>query len=233
MDKETKSKEHVLEQFLQPERLHRLDEVLSSRTNTLTVVLDQVRNSHNVSAVLRSADAFGVSTVHLVGEEFTYSPSISQGTERWMQLRSHPNAQAAISALRESGFSIVVLRPEEQSTGDTRPVLPVSQLPFEEKLALVFGNEASGVDPAFSDAADISSFIPMAGFVESLNISVACAICLYSSTISGASPGRRTPPLSNDERTELRDLWLKKGVKNSDIILREIQIRDQDQESVP
>ncbi len=225
MAKDESQNAAVLSQFLQPERLARLESVLDSRTSSLTVVLDQVKNSHNISAVLRSADAFGLSRVHLVGESFHYSPSISQGTERWMQLSKHADPEEAIAHLKSEGFKIVVLQPEAHSEREQKQAFPVSMLPFEEKLALVFGNEGLGVNDKFSNAADIHAFIPMSGFVESLNISVACAICLFSSTITKAAPEQRSAPLSPTDREELKNIWLKTGVRNSDIILKEIETR--------
>lgn len=229
MTSDEKSEDHVLAQFLQPERLSRLESVLDARTKRLTVVLDNVKNSHNVSAVLRSADAFGVAEVHLVGERFTYSPSISQGTERWMQLRKHESADTAIEHLQKEGFKIVVLQPQEHSEKEGKLAQAVSMLPFEEKLALVFGNEGLGVQNVFREAADICAYIPMYGFVESLNISVACAICLYSATIASSKPGLRGSRVNGEQREELKDAWLKNSVRNCDIILREIETR-QDEE---
>jgi tRNA (guanosine-2'-O-)-methyltransferase len=220
--------ENVLEQFLQPARLERMEQVLDGRTSSLTIVLDRVQNSHNVSAVLRSADAFGVSEVHLVGSSFSYSPSISQGTERWMLLRQHQSSAEAISLLRGAGYRLAALRPEEQPAAEKKTAIPVTQLPFDQKLALVFGSEGFGLDDELSAAADIHAYIPMSGFVESLNISVACAICLFCSTISTALPERRTPMLSSSERESLKQQWLRTGVRNSDIILKAIEARQID-----
>ncbi len=226
MTKQAQDEDHILSQFLQPERLSRLESVLDARTTALTVVLDHVKNGHNVSAVLRSADAFGVTRVHLVGDRFEFSSSISQGTERWMQLTKHDSAESAIKELHSQGFKIVVLQPQEHSEREGKLALAVSELPFEQKLALVFGNEGLGVQKAFLDAADIYAYIPMYGFVESLNISVACAICLFSATIASSAPGLRGARISGEERETLKDAWLKNSVRNCDIILREMETRE-------
>ncbi|MCB0322590.1 MAG: RNA methyltransferase [Bdellovibrionales bacterium] len=226
MSNDSSDSASLLEQFLLPERLERLESVLAARSDTLTVVLDRIRNAHNVSAILRSADAFGLTEVHLVGDTFQHSRGISMGTERWMRLRGHQSPDAAIAALQADGFRIAVLRPEQQSETGPKP-LPVTALPFQEKLALVFGNELRGVDDRFTDAADIHAFIPMRGFVESLNVSVACAICLFCSTIAPTSPARRTPTLSEDKRRLLRDDWLRAGVRHADVILTELKARQE------
>ncbi|MFN8391836.1 MAG: RNA methyltransferase [Bdellovibrionota bacterium] len=219
----------LLEQFMLPSRIARIDQVAAARTNMLTVVLDGVQNHHNVSAVIRSADAFGIQSVHLIGEQFDYSRGITLGTERWMDLRRHATAQAALSALSSEGYTFVVTAPEDdQRTGSTGAVsVPIYALPFQEKLALVFGNENRGVSSELFDAARYHAFIPMVGFVESLNISVACAISLFCSMIAVSGGDRRVATVSADEQRTLRERWLKTGVRNSDAILREIGRRSE------
>lgn len=212
-----------LEQFLSAERLGRIESVLAARTAGLTVVLDGVHNYHNISAVIRSADAFGLKTVHLVGESFEFSRGVTLGTERWVELVAHRSSAEAVEALTKDGFRFVVTAPEDdprRSPGVSS--LPVYQLPFEEKLAVVFGNERRGVSPELFSAATIHAFIPMVGMVESLNISVACAITLFCSMFSGATAIRRPESLGAAERDALREVWLQKGVRHSEAILREI-----------
>lgn len=219
--------DQLLEQFLEPRRLERLERVLADRTQSLTVVLDRVHNYHNISAVIRSADAFGVAELHLIGEGFEYSRGITLGTERWMQLKRHTTAEDALAALRVLDYSLVILQPEDhQYSKDLPPSVPVTALPFEKRLALIFGNERDGVAPVLAKAADIHAYIPMKGFVESLNISVACAICLFCSSIAPTNPQKRTSPLTPEQQQELRSMWLRKGIKRSDLILREVAARE-------
>lgn len=217
--------DEVFAQILEPRRLERLEQVLAERTNSLTVVLDRVQNYHNISAVLRSADAFGLSEIHLIGESFEYSKGITLGTERWMQLTRHHSPEEAAESLRALGYSLVILQPEEHAESkELPPSIPITALPFEKRLALIFGNERDGVSEALSQAAHIHAFIPMKGFVESLNISVACAICLFCSTLAPTNPEKRTCSLTEEESRTLRSQWLRKGVKRSDIILRQISL---------
>ena len=220
----------ALEQFMYPKRLERLESVLAQRTNALTVVLDGVHNHHNISAVIRSADAFGLRTVHLVGSGFTYSRGITLGTERWVQIEHHDNSAAALESLRKSGYRIVVTAPEDDPRRPQVKALPVYDLPFESSLAIVFGNEKNGVSPELLAAAELHAFIPMVGFVESLNISVACALTLFCSTFSGARSERRCALLPESEREELRRDWLIKGTRRADAILREIERREEGDE---
>lgn len=219
------SDEKTLEEFMFPERLARLDSVLAQRTSSLTVVLDGVHNYHNISAVIRSADAFGLRTVHLIGKEFEFSKGITLGTEQWMDIQVHESASAALERLHSEGFRLVVTAPEDDLRGEQVPSVqsvPVYNLPFHEKLAVVFGNEKRGVSPELFSAASIHAFIPMVGFVESLNISVACAITLFASMTSGATAERKVQPLSSQERQALRATWLRQGLRNGHAILKEI-----------
>lgn len=216
----------ILEQFILPQRLKRLDDVLAQRSRTLTIVLDRVQNYHNISAVVRSADAFGVADIHLIGDVFDYSRKITLGTERWVNLIRHSCAEEALEHLRGCGYSLVVLQPENHNASkNLPPSMAVTNLPFEKRLALIFGNEKDGISRIFAEAADVHAYIPMKGFVESLNISVACAICLFCSTIASTQAARRTHPLSEEEQQELRTQWLKQGVRNSAAILREVALR--------
>ena len=223
---------HLLEQFLTAERLQRLDASLETRTSSLTVVLDQIKNHQNVSAIMRTADAFGLTAVHFVGGPvFDYSPGISLGSERWLSLERVQTAEESVSGLKNKGFSLVVLEPFEdyaKATGSNpagKISVPVTDLPYEKKLALVFGNELQGVSPVFREHADYLAYIPMKGFVESLNVSVACAICLFCSTIAPTVLAQRTAALQVSEREQLRKRWLAKSVKRSDIVLRALNER--------
>ena len=224
-NKATTRKELLLEEFLIPARRERLESVLDARSESLTVVLDGVQNYHNISAVIRSADAFGLTEIHLVGESFEFSRGISLGAERWMRIFGHHTSHDALAFLQKREYAIVVTAPEDHPLRTEIPSVPVHDLPFEKRLAIVFGNEKSGVSQEFFEAAEFKAFIPMIGFVESLNISVACAITLYSSMLSGARSERRLQCLPADLREELKAEWLMQSVKHSDAILREVEAR--------
>lgn len=226
-----KKPEHTiatLEQFMLPSRRKRLADVAANRTRSLTIVLDRVQKFHNISAVLRSADAFGLTTVHLVGERFEYNRSIARGTERWLELVPHSEPAAAIAALKNQGFEIVILQPPRADDAEQCKVIPVTELPFEKKLALVFGNELRGVGQEFIDAATYRAYVPMYGFVESFNISVAAAICLFCSTIARTEPKRRAAPISTDEQNTLLAGWLTADVRGASLILEEVALREEE-----
>lgn len=223
-----KSSDSPLEEFLLPERKARIDSVLSHRSRSLVLVLDQVMNAHNISAVMRSADAFGVQEIHLVGDEFEFSSGISLGTERWLELNRYKSAEDAIEALRKRGYRFVVLESPRSSTSTdgATPPIPVYDLPFGEKLALVFGNEHRGISPAFGAAADLRAYIPMLGFAESFNISVAAAITMYSSLLGKVEGKRQYEALSATDYAATKEAWIAGSIRRGNLILREVQARE-------
>ncbi|HLU36533.1 MAG TPA: TrmH family RNA methyltransferase [Thermomicrobiales bacterium] len=190
-------------------RQERIESVLARRQPSLTVVLEDVHDPHNASAVLRSCDAVGVLDVHLVyvNEEpprKSFGRSTSASAAKWIRLHQHESIEACYAVLREQGFTIAAtaLEPDSKdfySTDLTRPT------------ALVFGNEMRGVSEAAIAGADMTVYIPMQGMVESLNISVSCAVTLYEAMRQRAAAGMyETPQLSESEMNAIRDEWLKK-----------------------
>lgn len=190
-------------------RQERIESVLARRQPSLTVVLEDVHDPHNASAVLRSCDAVGVLDVHLVyvNEEpprKSFGRSTSASAAKWIRLHQHESISACYAVLREQGFTIAAtaLEPDSKdfySTDLTRPT------------ALVFGNEMRGVSEAAIAGADMTVYIPMQGMVESLNISVSCAVTLYEAMRQRAAAGMyETPQLSESEMNAIRDEWLKK-----------------------
>ncbi len=203
-------------EYVTPERRARLAEVLGRRTRKITVVLEDVRQSHNVSAVLRSCDAFGVQDVHVFEPVESFDPStrIALGTERWLTIRRQigPGAVArGITALRDAGYRIVATVPPGES------VTPFEQLESDRPLAIVFGNEKDGISPEMADAADLLTTIPMHGFVESLNISVAAALLVHSLS-SRLRLSRNDWALTPAEHQELLFEWTRKSVPAVDHI---------------
>jgi len=221
--------EKALAQFVQPERFAKFQQVAAARTKTFTLVLENIHNQHNISAVIRSADAFGLASLYFVGERPQVSTGIALGANRWLELNTFKTSAEAISSLREQGFKIVVTGPAENLTAENlsagnsqKESVAIHDLPYQEKIALVFGNEKLGVSDEFLTAADLCTYIPMFGFVESFNISVAAAICMYCSTISISSVDRKTPLLSEVEQADLRTKWLKDDIRGAELILRRL-----------
>lgn len=170
----------VLEPLVLEPRRARLREVIARRLGSVTVLMDAPHDPHNGAAILRSCDAFGVGTVHVVPrqEEFLVAGSVAKGTERWVDVSIHASAGVAVEALRGEGFELVATHPR----GELVPA-DLSRVP---RLCLVLGNEHDGICEALTRAASRSVRIPMRGMVESLNVSVAAAILLAAATAERA-----------------------------------------------
>ena len=185
-----------------PERLRRIQAVVEERTDNLVVVLDRLSDPHNSSAVLRSADAFGIQNVHaIVGRYgFRASRGVSKGTHRWLDVIRYETAKACAKRLKEDGYRIYVA----VMNGDATP----SDLCSVSRVAVVFGHEHRGVSPEMRAEADGTFAIPMRGFVESLNVSVAAAITMQTLTSNGP------PRLEPGRRRELLARFLMNSVRN-------------------
>lgn len=175
----------VLEPLVLPGRAEHLHAVLSARIASVTVVMDSPYDPHNGAAVIRSADAFGLPSVHVVRRHGSFQAArrVAKGTERWVEVIEHDEPASVVDRLRQSGFELVATHPK----GDLLPA-DLAKIP---RLALVLGNEHDGISEALSAAADRSVQIPMRGFVESLNVSVSAAILLQAATLG--RPGDLDP----------------------------------------
>jgi tRNA (guanosine-2'-O-)-methyltransferase len=164
---------------------------------------------HNISAVLRSADAFGVQRVHLIArpEPFVAAPRIARGADRWLDVKRHASPEACVKVLRERGHRIFV--------ADVDGALRPEDLAREPKPAIVFGNEHAGVSPELRALADSTYAIPMHGFVQSLNVSVAAAITLFA-VMQG-----RAGDLDDRTREELRARYYSLSVPHADAIVED------------
>jgi tRNA (guanosine-2'-O-)-methyltransferase len=190
-------------------RQERIEDVLSRRQTSLTVVLEDVHDPHNASAVLRSCDAVGVLDIHLVyvheqPPRKSFGRTTSASAAKWIRLHFHESIEQCYARLRADGFAIWATALEEESRD-------LYDLDFREPTALVLGNEMRGVSEAGITGADGTVFIPMQGMVESLNISVACAVSLYEGMRQRRAAGLyETPQLPTAALATLRDEWLRK-----------------------
>lgn len=204
----------ALRPFLSPERMARIDKVVAGRTRRLVLVLDQTTDPHNAAAVLRSADAFGVQEVHVIAGEqlFTAPRRVARGTAHWLDVIRHENAADCAAVLHARGYAILVASME----GTVTP----TQLREQRPVAVVFGNEHLGVSPALRALADGTYAIPMHGFVESLNVSVAAAITMHAMTYDRAGD---LPP---HEQDELRARFMLSSMSSGDEVVHEMIARN-------
>jgi tRNA (guanosine-2'-O-)-methyltransferase len=203
----------VLGPMVTEARRARIDAVISQRTRSLIPVLEGLSDPHNGAAILRSADAFGCHEVHLVDGRFPFAVShrVSRGTHRWLELHRHHTAEACADALHARGYKIFVASME----GTLIP----EDLAREPKAAIVLGNEHKGPSEGMRARADGTYRIPMVGFVESLNVSVASAITLYV-----ASRGRHGD-LDEEARDEIRARFLLSQVNDASEIVARVLAR--------
>jgi len=179
-------------------REDRIEATLAARLGSVVVVAEAVRRRHNVSAILRSCEAFGVHEVHLVTAGFRPVPGASRAAERWVDLQIRPTTAASLDELKARGFSIWVadFLPEAR-TPETVPV--------DRPIALVFGSEVRGVSPEARARADGAVMIPMVGLTRSLNVSVSAAIL-----IRAVAERRRAlvgADLDTSARTRFAEAW--------------------------
>lgn len=165
----------LLEVMVRDERRQRLHEVIDARLSSVTVVMDAPHDPHNGAAVMRSCDAFGVFTVHVVErtEPFSASNAVAKGAERWVDVIGHRSVANAVDELG-GAYQLVGTHPEGR-------LLP-HDLKDVPRLALVMGNEHDGISDELDAACDEHVRVPMRGFVESLNVSVSAAILLAYAT---------------------------------------------------
>jgi tRNA (guanosine-2'-O-)-methyltransferase len=160
--------------FLLPDRKARIDAVVAQRTRTLTVVMEAFADPQNTNAVLRTAESFGVQEVHVVeGPQKRYdrNKKISQNADKWLEVVRWKDTASCLAALKARGFAVYATHLGEGSCG-------LADLSFAGPVALVFGNEHAGVSEEARRLADRCFAIPMRGFSQSFNVSVAAAICL-------------------------------------------------------
>jgi len=156
-------------------RIDKFRNVLAARQRDLTVVLENVHDPHNVSAILRSCDAVGILGIELLYtvEKFPrIGKKSSSSANKWLERRKHTSVQSCYAQLREEGYRILATR-----VGENSAVL--HDLDLTGPTAFVFGNEHRGVSVEAAQMADLCFHIPMVGMIESLNVSVAAAVCLY------------------------------------------------------
>lgn len=210
---------NYLSGFVSDRRKQRLSEVLAERTRHMTVVLEDVYQAHNASAVLRSCDCFGVQDVHFIENrnKFKISEDVSMGSTQWLSISKYNaaenNTKACLQELKNKGYRIVATTPHKDDC-------TISELDVSKPFALVFGTEIDGITQDVFEVADEFVKIPMYGFTESFNISVCAALCMYELTTRIRE--QNIPyHLSETEKQEIYIEWLKASINKSDLIVKE------------
>ncbi len=157
-----------------PRRYHRIKQVLEKRQPDLTVLTEDVHKPHNLSAIIRTCDAVGILDVHTINstDEFPTFSQVSQGSDKWIFLHTHPNTETAITYLRSKNFKIYAAHFTEKS-------LDYREIDYTQPTAILLGAEKWGVSEKAANLVDGNIIIPMLGMVQSLNVSVAAAVILF------------------------------------------------------
>jgi len=217
--KTSKELRDYLFSFISENKQHLFETIIENRSRHLTVVLENIYQPHNASAVLRSCDLFGVQDVHIIenSNEYTLSDQVAMGSSKWLTLKKYNekenNTIACFDALRKEGYKIVATTPH------TKDVM-LADLPIDQKTALVFGTELTGLSDTAMENADAYVKIPMYGFTESFNISVSAALSLYQLT-DNMRKSNVNWALSEEEKIEIQIAWAMNTIKKSSMIVED------------
>ncbi len=204
------------EGYLTDKRKQTFKDVLSQRTRHFTVVLEDIYQAHNASAVVRTCDIFGVQDIHAIENKYTNKVSrhVAKGSQKWLNIKRYredgDNTTACLNHLKKEGYQIIGTTPHNNSC-------MLQEFDITKKSAFVFGVEAEGISDIVKDNADGFLKIPMVGFTESLNISVAAAIILQDVTTK-LRESTINWQLTDQEKKVLYFDWVKKTIKNVDKI---------------
>lgn len=207
--------------FITEQRKENFHQVLNFRTRYITLVLEDIYQSHNASAVLRSSECFGIQDVHIIENrnEYNINPDVTLGSNKWLTIcrynQKENNTEEAITRLRQNGYRIVATTPHHANQVD----LDAFDL-YPGKCALIFGSELNGISDSVKSLADEFLIVPMFGFTESFNISVSAAIVLYQLTYR-LHKSNINWQLKEDEKRELFLDWIKKTIKRPDLLEQE------------
>lgn len=198
----------------------KFNRIASNRTRYLTVVIENVYQEQNASAIVRSCDCFGIHDIHAIEKDnsFSVNREIAMGAGRWVNIQHHQDANyptsSALKKLKEKGYRIVATTPHEADT-------TLDELDLNQPTALLFGTEKLGLSEIAFNHADAFVKIPMYGFSESFNVSVSAALCLHTLR----QKLEKMPPeiwkLSHQEQVEVKLDWCKKILRNAEATERE------------
>lgn len=202
-----------LKTYLTERRLDLYTKVLSERTRHFTVVTEDVYQLHNTSAVMRSCDVFGIQDLHVVEARLgkKLDREIAMGAQKWVDIYRHKDVSHCIASLRTSGYQLIATNPHNDSQF-------LADFDLTKKTAFFFGKENEGLSDTVLDAADGFLKIPMYGFTESLNISVAAAIILQD-VVTKLKASEVAWQLSEAEKQEIELRWTTKTIKSAPEII--------------
>ena len=191
------------------------EQILLQRTNHVAIVMENIFHSQNVSAILRTAECFGVQPIYYVAEKYgayDLNPRVTRGASKWLNIHKLGSSEEAVKQLKQKGYKILTTAPAGTAT-------PIHELDISQKTAFVFGEEAEGVSNAVTQLADDQVTIPMVGFTESFNVSVSAGICMHN-FLTRLRSSEVAWQLSEEEKQLLRFEWSYKSARNAPSLVR-------------
>jgi tRNA (guanosine-2'-O-)-methyltransferase len=211
----------LLRPFMRDRRLNGIRQIVAKRTRTVVPVIEGVVNTGNVSAVMRSTEAMGYQDLHVIatGGRYKHSERTAKGAQRWLDVHQWDAPVPCVEHLQQRGYRVAAMYLDDEA-------VPIASLDFTTPTALVFGNERDGVSETLRDAADVSCIIPMDGFTESFNISVAAAVGLYHARHDRMQRQDAHADLSEAEQIRLTARLCMRSVTKADSVLQRV-LREQ------
>ncbi len=216
-----------LQSMVSPERTHLIEETLAFRTRYITVVLEDIHQSQNASAVIRTSDCYGIQQIHAVEHTnfFKINKDVTQGAAKWVDVVRHnddpdDNVTPCLTDLKRRGFTVVATVPQSDA-------IPIDELPLDKPVALMFGRESTGLSGQALSMADAYATLPMYGFTASFNISVSAALILENVT-RRLHQSEFNWGLTEDEKQRLRMEWYIKTITRGPEHVKAFLARDND-----
>lgn len=205
----------LLKPHLTAERINRIEQVISGRTFHVATVVEHLYDIGNISAVMRSAESFGYLPFHIIekpGARYKKSDRVSKGSEKWLDLHKWSKTGDCLARLKDQGYRIYVTTLDE--------AVPLEDQTFDGPTAIVFGNEKEGVSPQALEWADQRVAIPMKGFTQSFNISVAAALSFYQIYQKRVAGGGKSGDLSDLEQEQVRASYYLRTLDSAEEIIK-------------
>jgi tRNA (guanosine-2'-O-)-methyltransferase len=202
--------------FISHNKAEKFNRMILDRTRYLTIVMEDIFQPHNTSAVLRSCDCFGVQDVHIIENfnKYEVNPAVALGSSKWINLyrynKQENNSADCFEKLKSHGYKIIAATPHKEG-------FTPESLPLENKIALVFGTEYEGLSPIALSMADGFVGIPMYGFTESFNISVSAALLLRA-LVERLHQSSVQWQLEEEEKLDVQIQWAKNVIKRPDLL---------------
>lgn len=188
------------------ERIEKMKKVLEQRLESITIVAESTHLRHNLSAIVRTAESFGLADIHLIANESKKVSGAAKGAEKWVDINIYKNTKQCLDEMKKQGFTIWIADLQED-------VKTPETLPIEGKIAIVMGTELSGVSDVAKEMADGAVIIPMYGLTQSLNVSVASACLIQRLSTRKREFLGQAGDMSQERKNSLLKKWIERDEK--------------------